>query len=162
MGVFSKIIEVATGGLGGQIVDLVKTYIPADMPPEKKAELTLSIERLAMEREKNTNDAIRDSELAINERIREYEGTAKDLQAVPVLGPIMIFLRGAQRPIVGYAAVYLDYMVFSGQWDLDGLAQVESAFWVINVLVFGFLFGERAVRNVMPMVMDAMGKRQSK
>ena len=27
---------------------------------------------------------------------------------------------------------------------------LQSAFWVINFLVLGFLFGERAMRNVMP------------
>lgn len=161
MSFLSKLADVATGGLGGQIVDLVKTYLPPDMSPEKKAQLTIELERLAMEREKNTNDAIRDSELAVNERIREYEGTAKDLQALPILGPAMIFLRGAQRPIVGYVTIYLDYMIFSGQWDVSGQPQVESAFWVINMLVFGFLFGERAIRNVMPMITEAMGKRKA-
>jgi hypothetical protein len=52
----------------------------------------------------------------------------------------------------------MDFMVFSGQWPLTGSTtqnaanslDLQSAFWVINFLVLGFLFGERAMRNVMP------------
>jgi len=160
MGFFEKLSNIATGGLVTEVVDLVKTYLPPEMSPEKKAELTLNLENIALTREKNLEAAIAQSEALINERIREYEGTAKDLQSVPILGPLMIFLRGAQRPVIGYATIYLDFMVFSGKWNLSTDPQLSSAFWVINVLVFGFLFGERAVRNVMPVILDVMGKKK--
>jgi hypothetical protein len=58
----------------------------------------------------------------------------------------------------------MDVMVFSKRWDLSSLAgdskdmaNLQSAFWVVNFLVLGFLFGERAVRNVMPLVKGRLG-----
>ena len=82
------------------------------------------------------------------------------------LGRIVIFLRGAQRPIWGYFVLVMDIMVFSGRWNLVKLAEqtktasmvdIQSAFWIINFLVLGFLFGERAVKNVMPLLQKQMG-----
>jgi hypothetical protein len=140
-------------------MDVVKTYFPPEMSPEKRAEMQLALGRLELERERATNDAIRDSEQAINERIRAYEGTASDLSSLPLLGPLMLFLRGAQRPIIGYATIWLDYQVFSGAWELAP-GQQESAFWVINLLVLGFLFGERAVKNVAPLLTNLMQVRR--
>lgn len=57
-----------------------------------------------------------------------------------------------QRPIWGFALLYIDLKVFSGAWSMTPDSQTESAFWLLNLLILGFLFGERAVRNVMPMV----------
>ena len=34
---------------------------------------------------------------------------------------------------------------------------VQSVFWVINFLVLGFLFGERAMRNILPLLQQRMG-----
>lgn len=159
MGFLDKLADIATGGLGSAVMDIVKTYFPPDISPEKRAQMQVELERLAMEREKNTNDAIRDSEQAINERIKAYEGTAADLASMPILGPLMLFLRGAQRPIIGYATIVLDYQVFSGAWKLAPGEQ-SSAFWVINLLVLGFLFGERAVKNVAPLIQNMMQARR--
>jgi hypothetical protein len=49
-------------------------------------------------------------------------------------------------------------MWFMGRWQLSE-AQ-ESALWVINFLVLGFLFGERAVQNVAPLIAEIMDKRR--
>jgi hypothetical protein len=84
-----------------------------------------------------------------NARIRDLEGTAADLKSLPVLGNIMLFLRGSQRPIWGFCTLFLDYQVYSGAWKLTSGTQQEAAFYIINFLVLGFLFGERAVQNVM-------------
>jgi hypothetical protein len=153
-----KVISVLTGGLAGQILGTVEKYFPPDMTPEQKASATIAIERLAMEREKIANDAAKEAEQALNERIMEYEGTASDLKALPVLGPLMVFLRGAQRPIIGYGTMFLDYQVFSGMWKLASETE-QSCFWIINALVLGFLFGERAIRNVAPFVAQMMQKK---
>ncbi len=92
----------------------------------------------------------------LNDRIAQQEGTASDLKTIPFLGPIMLFLRGAQRPIWGFGVLYMDFMIFSGAWILkvneNGSGMQENAFWVINFLVLGFLFGERAIKNVLPLV----------
>jgi hypothetical protein len=158
--ILSKILNAATGGLGGTIIDLVKEYFPPDMDPVKKAELQIAIERVAIEREREANAAAAAAEQAINERIASYEGTASDLKALPVLGAVMLFLRGAQRPLIGYATMYMDLQVFSGAWKITD-PQQTSAFWIINVLVLGFLFGERAVKNVAPMLAELIPARRS-
>ena len=51
-------------------------------------------------------------------------------------------------------------MWFMGRWQLN--PQQESALWVINFLVLGFLFGERAVQNVAPLIAEIMAKRAGK
>jgi hypothetical protein len=160
MNIFANILNAATGGLAEQIIGVVKTYFPPDMPPEKKAELQVELERIQLQREKQTNDATAAAEAALNERIREYEGTASDLKTIPYLGATMLFLRGAQRPIIGYGTIYLDFMVFSGGWTVTPGSQQDAAFWVINLLVFGFLFGERAVKNVTPMITQMMSAKK--
>lgn len=160
MSFLDKIVDVATGGLAKQVMDTVKAYFPPDMNAQQKADLQVSLERIAMEREKNTNDAIRDSEEALNERIKMYEGTAQDVLAVPILGPIMVFLRGAQRICFGYGTIYLDFQVFSGGWKLEAGTQ-ESCFWIVNFLVLGFLFGERAIKNVGPLIAQILSARKS-
>jgi len=159
VGILDSVLEAATGGLGGQLVDLVEKYFPPDMSPEKKAEVTVALERLAMEREKNANDAAAAAEQAVNDRIAIYEGTASDLKTIPVLGAVMLFLRGAQRPLIGYATTYLDLMVFSGQWQVTDQTQI-SAFWMINFLVLGFLFGERALKNVAPLIAEFLAAKK--
>jgi len=47
-----------------------------------------------------------------------------------------------------------------GRWQLS--EQQESALWVINFLVLGFLFGERAVQNVAPLITDLLEKRKGR
>jgi hypothetical protein len=107
---------------------------------------------------------------AFDDRIKEMEGTAKDLQQFGWLGKIVIFLRGMQRPLWGFFVLYLDYMVFIGnKWPTVGMQQgpenvgldFKSAFWIINFLVLGFLFGERAMRNVLPLIQQRLGKTGS-
>ena len=58
----------------------------------------------------------------------------------------------------GFATAYMDFMVFSGQWQIEAHTAKDAAFWSINLLVLGFLFGERAVRNVMPIIGQYFGK----
>ena len=154
MSVLSSIVEVATGGLGKQVVDLVKTYLPPDMSSEQKAQLQIELDRIALDREKAANEAMADAEKSINERIAAYEGTAADLKAIPILGSLMIFARGAQRPVWGFATLWLDYQWFTVWTALT--EQQQAALYVINFLVLGFLFGERAVKNVAPFVTEAL------
>lgn len=155
MGFFDKLADVATGGLAKQVIDAVQAYFPPDMNPEQKAQLQIQLMQIESQRIEAANKAIAESEQAINDRIAIYEGTASDLKSIPILGPMMLFLRGAQRPIIGYGTIYLDWQVFSGLWPLTERT-IISAFWVINLLVLGFLFGERAVQNLAPLITDFM------
>lgn len=160
MGVLGKIGDVLTGGLADTVFDAVKDYFPPDMSEEQKATLQLRLEKLEMEKRAQADKAMADAEARLNERVREYEGTAADLKAMPVLGPLMLFLRGSQRIVWGFAALYLDYMWFTAWTELTD--KQETALIVVNSLVLGFLFGERAVKNVTPMLRDAFAVRQER
>lgn len=161
MSILSDLASVATGGLGKVIADTVVKYFPPDMTPEQKANIELAAQTIELQRTVQFNTAQQEAEKALNERIAMYEGTASDLKAVPFLGAFMLFVRGAQRPTWGFAAMYLDYMVFSGFWKLSDPV-ISNAFWVVNFLVLGFLFGERAVTNVMPFITNMVQARQQK
>ena len=75
--------------------------------------------------------------------------SAEDLNAIPVLGKLIIFLRGMQRPFWGFGVFYLDNRWF---FSVDEFTdRQEITLLVINLLVLGFLFGERALKNLMPL-----------
>lgn len=157
MGLLDGVLNAVTGGLGSDIVKAVASHFPPDMSEEQKAAVKLAADNLELQRMVQATTAMGDAEKSLNERIALYEGTASDLKGVPYLGALMLFLRGAQRPIWGFATIYLDYLVFTGQAD-KAMANptTASAFWVINVLVLSFLFGERALTNLMPLITQMM------
>lgn len=163
MSFFDGILNAVTGGgsgLASEIIGVVKDYFPPDMAPAQKAELELKLGQLALDKERAVNTAIAESEKAVNDRIAAYEGTASDLKSIPILGPLMLFARGSQRPLWGFACMVMDYQVFSGVWALKD-PQIASAFYVINFLVLGFLFGERAVKNVAPFITDMINAKKA-
>jgi len=151
MSILSKVGNFFTGGLGNAIVDTVKDYFPPSMSEQEKAELTQRITKAANEQANEAARIINEETAEFNKRIKDMEGTAEDLKSVPILGPLVIFLRGCQRPVWGYSTLYMDFMVFSGRWAELSEMQ-ESALWIINLLVLGFLFGERAIKNLMPLI----------
>lgn len=149
----AKAADFFSGGLGSAIVDTVKDYFPPSMSEAEKAELSMRINESANKQANEAARIVNEERAEFNQRIKDMEGTAKDLKSIPVIGPFVIFLRGCQRPVWGYATLYMDFMVFSDRWKVLTETQ-ESALWVINLLVLGFLFGERAVKNIMPLVVQ--------
>ena len=161
MAVFDKIASLFGGGLVDSVLDTVKAYFPPGMTPQQEAELKLGLEKLAFEKQKQADAMMADAGRQVTERISLLEGTATDLRSVPFIGPIMLFMRGAQRPVWGFATMWADAMWFSGQWGSLSQQQ-ESALWLINMLVLSFLFGERAVSNLAPLVSEFIAKRSGK
>lgn len=152
-----KIVSALTGGLADTVMDGIKSYFPPDMSDEQKANLKLALQKIELERDIAANKAMAEAEKSLNERIAAHEGTAKDLMALPLVGRVIIFARGCQRPVWGFGVMWADVQWFSGAWGQLSQQQ-ESALWVINLLVLGFLFGERAIKNVMPFVSAYLGK----
>ena len=143
-----------TGGLGGlakEAFGLVKSYFPPSMSEQEKQNVMLQLEALELQKLTIVEKAADEAERNLNQRIAEHEGTAADLKSIPVIGTFMIFLRGLQRPIWGFGTLYMDYKVFGGFWEIAD-ETIMSAFLVMNFLVLGFLFGERAIKNVLPVV----------
>ena len=165
MNIFGKIANFVSGGLGEKIVETVAGQFPAKLDPAEKAKIEAAIMSAARQHEIALLTLAQEEQRVFDARLSDLEGTAKDLQQFGVLGKLVVFLRGLQRPLWGFIVVYLDLMVFSGGWQLsdqgaNGL-DLMSAFWVINVLVLGFLFGERAVRNVMPVIARMQNRQEA-
>lgn len=157
MSILAKLTDIVGGSLFKEAKEVVMAYWPPDATPEKKLELQARLNEIELVKSRQIDQAMADAEMRLTERIAMTEGSAQDLRAIPVIGPLIIFLRGLQRPVWGYATLYGDAMWFMGEWQLN--QQQESALWVINFLVLGFLFGERAIQNVAPLIGEIMAKR---
>lgn len=151
MSLLKKIVNAATGGVGQLAFDVAKKYFPPGMSEAEKENLRLALDKLELEKRGAAERAALAAEQSHTERVKELEGSASDLARVALLGPLVLFLRGCQRPLWGFATLYLDWCWFTG-WHLS--EKQETALVVINLLVLGFLFGERAVRNVSPMIAE--------
>lgn len=159
MSLIDKVASLFGGGLVDSVTKVIEKYLPPDMSPSEKAAMELELQRMAFEKQKQADAMMADAERRVTERISLLEGTATDLRSIPLVGPIMLFMRGAQRPVWGFAVLYADMMWFSGRWGVM-TEQQESALWVINLLVLGFVFGERAVANLAPVISDMMSRRK--
>jgi len=155
MSIFSKISDFVGGSLFGEIKDGIMSYFPPDMTPQQKKEAEFNIQRFLHEKELATNRMLSEASAQLDKRIAEQEGTASDLKAIPFLGPIIIFLRGLQRPVWGFAVLVMDFKWFFGVGEFT--QQQETALMVINILVLGFLFGERTIKNLSPLIIKVFG-----
>ena len=160
MNVFNKVADFLSGGLGETIVKGVKAYFPPSMSDSEKANLEMAIKNQTQAALVEIRQLAQQEREQFNNRIKELEGTASDLARFGFIGSMIIFLRGCQRPVWGYLTLYMDLMWFSGKWGVLTDLQ-QSAFWIINLLVLGFLFGERAIKNLMPMITEML-KQKSK
>lgn len=154
MSFLKGLTDFVSGGLFKEAKELIQDYFPPDMSPQDKADLQIKLGELEQKKIQQASQIISEAENNLTQRIATLEGSAQDLRAIPIIGPLVIFLRGLQRPVWGYMTLYIDIMWFSGKWDME--SQQESAMWIINLLVLGFLFGERAVQNLAPLISDLM------
>ena len=156
MSLLSKVAEFVSGplfvGLAGKIID----YFPRDMSQEEKLEMEIKLKSLLHEKEMMTHEVLNEAAIQLDKRISQQEGTASDLKSIPVLGSIMLFLRGVQRPAWGFGAMVMDYKWFFGAYTFN--EQQQTAMIVINFLVLGFLFGERTIKNLEPLIIKVFAK----
>ncbi len=150
MSIFSTITNALGGSLIKEGFDVVKSYFPPSMSDAEKAQAERAFAEFAHKKELELQAQMNAAEEEFNRRIKEMEGTAADLKGIPVLGPLMLFVRGAQRPAFGIFTLVADYQVFSQAWQLD--EQKGAMLFAVNILVLTFLFGERAIKNLMPFI----------
>ena len=127
------------------------------MSEEEKARLNIEIQKVVHQKEIEMMDKWNEQEKQFQDFTKEMEGTASDLKSIPILGHIMIFLRGSFRPLMAYGTLYTDLMIFSGTWNIQNMAgeiaqQAMSLLWLINGVVLVFYFGERTVKNLSPII----------
>jgi hypothetical protein len=104
-----------------------------------------------------------------NRHVAEMEGTARDLLSIPGIGHLLLVARGAQRLCWGFGSLYITLMSLAGSWtftksvlDAQGnlvhVADTQKMVLVliIDCLVLTVLFGERAMRNVLPIVVEKL------
>ena len=103
-------------------------------------------------------NAANEAATVLDKRINEQEGTAKDLLQAGWLGRIVIFLRGLQRPVWGYSTIYFVWRYYIG--GLEHTQQNYNLTLTLILLVGGFLFGERAIKNVAPFIKDMLSARK--
>jgi len=157
MSLLAKLGDIVGGPLFKEVKETITAYFPPDMNPQQQAELELQIEKLELQKQADINHALADAEKTINQRIAEQEGTAKDLLALPVLGRVILFLRGLQRPMWGFFVMYLDFFWFTT--NVSYTEQQQTALIVINILILGFLFGERTIKNLEPLIIKVFGNK---
>jgi hypothetical protein len=156
--------------LGGSAVKTLAEFVNERWPSETdKAAALLEASKLDLEKVKEDNlQTIRvltvanEAEKEFNERTVALEGTAIDVKSVWLIGPFILLLRGMQRPVWGFATMWMDFRVMSGSWDVmlwqknDGgnnfITPEGFILIIINFLVLAFLFGERALVNILPVL----------
>ncbi len=154
--IFAGAVKLLSGGLGEGIVDFVKGRFPAKLSDAEKAQIEADIQQAAHAKEMELQQVLNDAAAEFNDRIKSMEGTASDLKSIPIVGPIILFLRGLQRPVWGFAVLYFDYMWFTGEFTTT--EDQGTVLLVVNLLVLGFLFGERAIKNLEPLLIKVFAK----
>jgi hypothetical protein len=152
-GLGEKILGFLSGGFAEKGVELIgKVVRDKDQADRLAADFRTLCQTQDHELQRITLEAEAEAERQFNERTISMEGTASDLQAIPWIGAVVIFLRGAFRPLFAYFTAFLDYEYF-----VTGMAwteRQESLLLAINLLVLIFFFGERAMKNVMPIIVQ--------
>jgi len=143
------------GDTGKEVVGFIRDRFPAKLSDADLAEIQAATEQREAERKETAMEWAANEQANFNQFTTDMEGTASDLKGVPILGPIIIFFRGMFRPIFSYFVMYLDFVWFVGTSDFN--EQQSTAMIVINLIVLVFFFGERAVKNLAPLIARVFG-----
>lgn len=166
--VFNEIRKAIFGdkGIAGSVTDFINKRWPPDLSPEAKAAIDQSLREFeANQRAKDQEFQTKMEELTnvaeeqFNQRVKDLEGTTTDLKTIPILGTLIIFIRGALRPAWCVATMYFDFMLLSNKWSVTklytdaGITPEGFMVLIINFLILGFIFGERTLRNIVPAIL---------
>jgi len=150
-GLVSGIKTLLTGAVGDRIAGILDRVAPEKLSEAEKARIKMEVDAVEHEQRIEIIEKIQDEVAAFYQLIKDLEGTAKDLMQFGFLGKVVIFLRGIQRPLFGFGTFVWDWIYFSTPGDYD--PDKTKILLVINLLVLGFLFGERAIKNLTPVIM---------
>ena len=159
MNVLSMVTSAFGGDIFGSIIDAAKKYFPPSMSDAEKSQAELAMVTVKSQCDLKMAEISHTMQAGFEQRMRDMEGTASDLKAIPFIGPLLILFRGMQRPVWGFAVLFMDYMVFAGEWQIIEDSRQDTAFLVINLLVLAFLFGERAIQNVAPLIERLLARK---
>lgn len=148
--ILAKVVDKFGGGMLDAVIGGIKSYFPPSMTEQERATAELGLTKVLHEQRVELLGAMNEADAEFNGRIKAMEGTASDLKTIPYVGGFIIFLRGTQRPLWGFATMYFDYCWFA--IDSSFGDKQELALIIVNILVLSFLFGERAFKNVAPLL----------
>lgn len=160
MSITEKILDVIGGGLVSGIIDVAKSYFPPDMSEAQKLEAEMKMLQIKASVDLQIQEMLNESERAFNDRIIQMDGTAEQLKSVFFIGPLIILLRAIQRPLWGFGTLYMDWMVFSDTWKIPTDSREDLCFLSINLIVLIFLFGEKAFKNIAPVIERLLSVRK--
>jgi len=149
-GLVSGVKTLLTGQVGKRIEGILDRIVPEKLSEAEKAQIRMEISEIEHEQQMEVLSMIQSETAEFNQRIKDLEGTAKDLSQFGFFGRVIIFLRGVQRPLFGFGVFIWDWFYFSEPADFT--SEQSKLLFVVNLLVLGFLFGERAVKNVAPII----------
>lgn len=152
MGLAQKVLDIVSGGLVGNIIDVAKSYFPPNMTESEKLEAEMKMMQIKAGVDLQLQEMLNETEKNFNDRIMAMDGTAEQIKDIWFVGPTVIFLRALQRPIWGVGTIILDWQVFSGAWIIKEGSRQDICFLIINLIILIFLFGERTFRNIAPLV----------
>jgi hypothetical protein len=161
MGFLKGLMSFLKGDFVKNAMDFVNTRWPPNMSESDKAQMELVITDMLHKQAMDLAAVAQKDEAAFNQRIVDLEGTAHDLKSIPFIGALIIFLRGAFRPMFAYMVAYVDWLYFTtdtAHWP----EQQQTLLIAINLLVLAFFFGERAMKNVMPLITSAIAAKVAK
>lgn len=156
MAIFSAIKTFLGDGFASKVMDFVRDRWPANMSEEQKAQMEILVREVTHRQEVELLEIASKSEAEFNQRIKDLEGTAADLKSIPIFGTLVIFLRGTQRPIWGFFTLYMDFIWFTTD-TMTWSQQQNTAAIIINIIVLTFLFGERTILNLSPLIERVFG-----
>jgi hypothetical protein len=157
MGLLTSVTDFVGGSIFKELKEVVMGYFPPSMSPVEKAQAELAISEMLAKKQSEANKMLNEASAQLDKRIAEQEGTAKDLLSVPIFGRLVLFLRGLQRPVWGFATLIMDFKWFFEVHTFN--EQQQTALIVINVLVLGFLFGERTIKNLEPLIIKVFANK---
>lgn len=158
MSFLNKITDMVGGSLFKEIKETAMAYFPPDMNPEQRAAAELALEKVANKKEIDLLNAANEAQKQFDNHIASHEGTASDLKTIPYIGGLVIFLRGVQRPLWGFGTFWMDL-----EWLFSDKVFTETQEYTllfINLLVLGFLFGERALKNLEPLIARLLDRKK--
>ena len=116
------------------LMDLVRTgldkFVGDKMSEAEKAQVAMETARLAMQQDQGFRDFM-----------LQYEGAAKDAPY-----PVRL-LRSMIRPVITLGVGYVDCLYFTDAPSLNLSEDHHRILWLINLIVLGFWFGDRAVQR---------------
>ena len=159
MSLIAGIASFLKGDFVKNALDFYNDRFPPNMSEGDKAAMRVLIEENSHTQAMEITELAQRTQEAFDKRTIELEGTARDLTAVPYVGALIIFLRGAFRPLFSYMTLYLDFVFFTtntSAWT----EQKVTLFIIINIMVIGFFFGERMLKNIMPLITRLLEAKQ--